>query len=464
MTPAAPAHPAPLLLEQLGPRPSAAITAWLADRLSALIGEGRIPHGSRLPSERVLAAHLGLTRGTVVRALAVLEERGLLVARQGSGRIVRLPRDVPRPVESLAVRTEPAPPGTIDLRATVLPPHRRTEEAARTAVEGIGRDPARGTAPAHGLPELLEAICGHYARRGLPTSPEQITVTTGAVSGLHLALRAVTAPADRVGLETPGYPNTARVVREAGRRIVPLDAIASAAATAEVLASGGLSAALLTPDFHNPTGRLRDAAERDRLLAAARRGGTALIVDETLVDMNWRRIPLPPPMLRPGTGEPVLLVGSASKSLWAGLRIGWIRAPREITATIGRVRLGVDLGAAIIEQRIAAALLGEGTDPGVLAQVAQQHRTLRQGLAEHLPHWRAPEADGGLSLWCTGLRQDSAALATRAIPLGVVLSPGGLFSATPAGGRRAVRLPFSAPADQLAQALAVLGRLEADAT
>ncbi|EWS81618.1 PLP-dependent aminotransferase family protein [Brachybacterium phenoliresistens] len=457
---APPPHPVRLLVEQLGPRPASAVTAWLADRIGALIGEGRIPLGARLPSDRALAQAVGVTRGTAVRALALLEERELITSRQGSGRTVRLPRGTVAPVESLSARSTPAQAGTLDLRATVLPPHPQAEAAALEAVAGIGRDPSRGTAPAHGLPELLEAICAHYDRRGLPTSPDEVTVTTGAVAGLHLALRAVTRRGDRVAVESPCYPNTARVARGTRRRIIPLDAGAAAEGMAEVLASGSLDAAMLTPDFHNPTGRLRDARERGLLLEAARLSGTPLVVDETLVGMNWRGLTMPPPMVRPGTTT--LLVGSASKSLWAGLRIGWIRAPRALTETIGHLRLGVDLGAAVLEQRITAALLPQGPDPQILAEVAAQHEALRAGLARHLPHWSAPAADGGLSLWCTGLRRPSPELVARAAARGLALTPGGLFSPTGRGGDDAIRLPFSAPADRIGRALEILGEIESD--
>ena len=454
--------PAPPLLTLLGPPPEKDRARWLAERLTALTVEGRLPPGTRLPSERLLAAELGLSRGTVVRGLDEARERGVLASRQGSGRIVQTPPGRPRPVESLTARTRALPEGTVDLRSTVLPPHPDLQAVAEDVVTELGADPTWGSAPADGHPALIEAICAHYARRGLPTEPEQVLVTTGAISGLHLALRSVTAPGARVGTENPGYPNTARVITAARRRVVPIDVGGQHGDhLIRVVGSGALDAAMLTPDFHNPGGHLLGGEHRARLLRAAARTGTTLVVDETLVGMSWRDGLVPPAPLA-GGGARTLLVGSVSKSLWAGLRIGWIRSTAEMVDAISRIRIGVDLGAPPLEQRITARLLPGATHvPAQRAHIAANHALTTELLRDLMPHWRWQEPAGGLSIWADGTRRPARELVDDAAERGIALSPGSLFSPQGTGWPHALRIPFSGRADELRHALEVLAELDA---
>lgn len=449
------------LLALLGDPPAAGRADWLTARIASLAGEGRLAPGARLPSERALAAELGFSRGTVVRGLDAAGERGVLRARQGSGRTVRGP-SAPGPVESLTPRAPELAPGTVDLRATVLPPHPDLGAAAADAAARLAEDPAWGSAPADGVPELVEQICAHYARRGLPTSPWQIVVTNGAVSGLHLAVRSVTAMGARVGTENPGYPNSARVITAARRRVVPIDLAADhAGALVRAVSSGTLAAAVLTPDFHNPTGSLLDGEDRSRLLSAAARSGTRLIIDETLAGINWRGAPAPPPTV--GEGATTLLVGSLSKSLWAGLRIGWVRTSEEIADTLSHLRLGVDLGMPPLEQHIAAQLMPTMAADGVPhchEYIASSWELVAETLPTLLPHWRWTAPEGGLSAWITGTRLRAPELVTRARERGVALHAGALFSPLGSGWPHALRLPFSGRPAPLRHALEVLAEIE----
>lgn len=454
--------PSPPLVTLLGPPPESGRARWLADRLTALTTEGRLLPGTRLPSERLLAEELGLSRGTIVRGLDEARERRILASRQGSGRIVQAPPGRPRPVESLTARTRALPPGTVDLRSTVLPPHADLQAVAEDVVAELSADPTWGSVPADGHPALVEAICAHYARRGLPTDPEQVLVTNGAISGLHLALRSVTAPGARVGTENPGYPNTTRVITAARRRVVPIDVVGRHGDhLVRAVGSGALGAAVLTPDFHNPGGHLLGGEHRARLLRAAARTGTTLLVDETLVGMAWRDGLVPPAPLA-GGGAQTLLVGSVSKALWAGLRIGWIRGAPEMIDAVSRLRIGVDLGAPPLEQLITARLLPGATHvPAQREHIAANHELASGMLRDLMPHWRWQEPAGGLSIWADGTRRPAQELVDLAAARGIALSPGALFSPSGTGWPHALRIPFSGRADDLRHALGVLAELEA---
>lgn len=441
---------------------------WLADRLVVLWSDGRLEPGARLPAERALAQELGVSRGTVVRALAVAESWGVVRARRGAGRVVAPVFGGAVPMEPLAPGIRSAGPGEIDLRTTLLPPHPGLNEALRAVVEELAGDPGQRVPDAGGAPPLVQQIVEHYEARGLATSPAQLVVVNGAVSGTFQAIKSLVRPGGRVAVDTPHYPNTFRAVEAAGARCVPVDATSDlpcartgkdhngrrwGTALLEVVRSGAVDAAVLTADFQNPTGMLMTAEAREALLVAAAATGTVLVVDETLVGMNWRHLPMPAPLA--GRTATTVLVGSTSKSHWSGLRVGWIRAGCEAAAKIRRARLGVDLGTPILEQRLAARLLSS-TGPAPVDLVASRYDALTAALRRRLPGLEYPVPDGGLSLWTTlpDLRADE--LARRARKEGLLLTAGALFSPTGHGWPDSIRLPFSAPEHDLDRAVDVL--------
>ena len=199
-----------------GPGPS---YRRLADQVRAAIKDGRITADTRLPSERSLAAALGLSRTTTTRAYEVLRDEGLVRTRQGAGSVVDLPLDVARAASSLA-----RPSGPDGIAMTI---------AATEAPAGFGRLVERamlglpailathGYLP-DGLPALRERLAEKYTREGLPTGPEQIVVTSGAQGALALLTAALVRPGDRVLVEGSGYPHAFDVLARSGARLVPL--------------------------------------------------------------------------------------------------------------------------------------------------------------------------------------------------------------------------------------------------
>ena len=292
-----------------------------------------------------------------------------------------------------------------------------------------------------------------------------MVVTNGVISGLHLSLIAATRPGALVGVENPTYPNIPRVVNTERRRITPLD-VASGfpAALTAVLHSGTLDAAIITPDFHNPTGHVLSEAHRTNILRAAAVSRTPLIIDESLVTFNWRGKEMPPPMVSTDRDSaPTFLVGGTSKSLWAGLRVGWIRTSRRATDALANIRLGVDLGAPVIEQLMAAQLMNRTANaqaPSHAELIATQYRALTDAMARHLPHWTYQAPEGGLSLWCQNLTLPAHELVQRAKERGVELLPGVMFSPSQRDWSHALRLPFTSPVHDLEHAVEILGELD----
>jgi DNA-binding transcriptional MocR family regulator len=436
--------------------------ASLASRVRMLVAEGRVPLGTRLPAERDLAAALSLSRATVTAAYARLREDGWATARQGAGTFATLPAGPHRG----AWVPGPADDGTIDLAHAAPAAPSSVPAAFAAALTELPRYlPQHGYHPA-GLPELRARIAERYTSRGLPTSAEQVLVTSGALHGVSTGFQTLLRPGTRLLIEHPTYPNALDAARALGARILPtaLDPAEPEAwpdTMERTLRAVRPAAAYLMPDFHNPTGRLVDVAGRERLAGTLHRAGTTAVIDETFAEL-WLDSPAPPPLAAFGEGH--LSVGTLSKTSWGGLRIGWVRADVETVRRLTAVAVRTSMSGPVVEQLAACTLL-DGAD----AALAEHRRRLREGrtvlvqdLRRRLPEWRVPEPAGGLVLWCGLPSPRSQALVLAAERHGLRLAGGPLFGTGHAFEDR-LRLPYTQPPDVLRRAVDLLARAYVDA-
>ncbi|UFU06577.1 PLP-dependent aminotransferase family protein [Ruania halotolerans] len=433
--------------------------ADLADRLRLLIGDGRIGYDVRLPGERELTTALGVSRTTVARAYAQLRDNQFAAARQGSGTYTRLPggRAVAR---DRAIMPGMADADVIDLTcaASGAPP-----ELASVFAEAAAELPAylgsTGYYP-HGLPLLQEEIAQHYRDRGLPTAPDQIMVTAGALAAVAITATALGGRGRRTLVETPTYPNAVRALRHAGGRLIttPVDPGGWILEdVGEVLRRTRPTLAYLVPDFQNPTGLLMSESEREVYAAHLRRAGTVAIVDEAHAGLALDPLTMPAPFA--AFAPTAITVGSASKSHWGGLRVGWIRTPdsryggKKVLEQLTDARVGLDLGTAAMEQLVMTKLFGRPEIiEGHLTRVREQRDALAAEIGARLPSWRFRLPNGGLSLWCELPEALSTAVCAEAERHGVYLVPGPVFAAE-GGLDRFLRIPWTRPAAELVDAV-----------
>jgi DNA-binding transcriptional MocR family regulator len=435
----------------------------LADGLRMLIVDGRLPIGAQLPSERALADALRVSRTTVTAAYTQMRDDGYLNGRRGARSTTALPVVAPTAVPIAGgtplTGSAPANLAAATLAAPAAAVSRAFVEAAQEVapyLHDIGIELV-------GVPPLREAIAERYCARGLPTEPDEIVVTTGALHAIGLILATYTQPGDRVLVEQPTYHGALAAMASRGVRPVPvamthdgweLDAVDAAVRQLSP------SLAYLIPDNHNPTGMTLPPAGRRRLAHIIAETRTRTIVDETITDM-WLDEAVPPPLAASMTNrrDLVLTVGSMSKSCWGGLRIGWIRAERSALTTIGALRPAIDMGTPIVEQLAAARLLGLADE-----LLLERRETLRARRAlllalldEHLPDWRPDPGKGGMSLWVRLPAPMSSALSAAASRMGLEIPPGPRFGVD-GTLERFIRVPYTLPDEQLTEAIELLAR------
>lgn len=344
----------------------------LADGIRLLVLEGRVPVAARLPAERELALSLSVSRTTVAAAYEALRAEGFLESRRGAGSWTAVPAGNPLPARGL----EPLPPealgSMIDLGCAALPaPEPWLTRAVQGALEELPPYAhTHGDYPA-GLPALRTMIAERYTARGIPTMPEQIMVTTGAMGAIDAICHLFGGRGERIAVESPSYANILQLMREAGARLVPV-AMAEGLTGwdvdrwRQVLRDAAPRIAYVVADFHNPTGALADEDQRRRLVEAARSAGTVLVADETMTEL-WldEDVSMPRQVCAfDPAGSTVVTVGSASKAFWAGMRIGWVRAAPDVIRSLVAARAYADLGTPVLEQLAVNWLFSTGGGAG----------------------------------------------------------------------------------------------------
>jgi DNA-binding transcriptional MocR family regulator len=437
----------------------------LADRIRSLILDGRIAVGARLPAERQLSEALQLSRTTVTAAYALLVEQGYAASRRGSGTFTALP-------ERLLARSSGGwqysdDPDVLDLTCAAPPPPAAELRAATAwAAERLPIAGARAYLP-YGLPELREAIAERYTRRGLATRPDQILVTAGAQGAISLVARLLLRAGDRVLVEGPSFPNALDSLTASRARLspVPLDEAAgwldpSSGRMPLAQAAQRLSPRLVytIPHFHNPTGLLQPPEAAGPLARATRRAGAWLLADETTTDVALD-VPVPVPFaagVSPADEERLLVCGSLGKSFWAGIRMGWLRAPSRLVHELAAARASLDLASPVLDQLIGIAVLREGMGvPDDGRGTARANReVLESALREQMPDWTWRTPPGGLCLWVRLAEgEESTSLVYRAGTHGVLLQSGPRFGADPGTYERFLRLPYTQDPDTLREAV-----------
>ncbi|MFF4105291.1 PLP-dependent aminotransferase family protein [Streptomyces sp. NPDC001903] len=347
-----------------------------------------------------------------------------------------------------------ARPGVISFAGGLPAPELFDTEGLRAAYDAAFAESAVRAlqySTTEGAPELREAVAARVSSRGLATSAEDLVVTTGSQQALTLITSALVEPGDVVLVENPTYLAALQCFGLAGARVIPVPCDGEGIlpdALEEIVARERPKPLYSVPTFQNPTGRTLPGARRAAVARIAARRGLWLVEDDPYGELRFEGAEVPWLAAHPGVQDRTALLGSFSKVMAPGLRLGWLRAPRELRRAAAVTKQAADLHTSTVDQLAAAHYLRTADLDAHIGAVRAAYRERRDallaGLGAALPEgstWNRPE--GGMFVWAR-LPQgyDAADLLTAAVAHDVAFVPGAPFY-TGAPDPRTLRLSFT---------------------
>ena len=387
----------PELLIELDRAAAVPLHRQLADGLRTAIRTGRLAPHTRMPSTRVLAADLGVSRRLVVDAYGQLAAEGFLLSRHGSGTRVATVDAASAPKHPPTARRYDIDflPGSPDLSSF---PRAAWLRALRTGLAEIGSE-SLGYVEPQGLAVARSALADYLRRtRGVQADAQHIVLCSGATQAIALVARALQDDALPLAMEDPGFWLHRMVLRHNGVEpcAVPVD---DDGLDVEALTACGARTVLTTPAHQSPTGVVLSPARRTALLDWARTGN---LVIEDDYDAEYRYDRAPVGALQGIAPDRVMYVGSTSKTLAPGLRIGWMVLPPQLLGAVRMSKSLADTGSSVMDQIAFATLLSSGGYDRHLRQMRRRYlirrNALLDALARHLPQARVLGAAAGVHL------------------------------------------------------------------
>lgn len=477
-------------LEHSGP---ATLQARIREVLVKAIASGRLKPGEALPSTRAMAERLGVSRNTVTLAYQALVDEGFLSARERSGFYVD-----ETAADGLASQADCAPlaQGEVDWDARIVEglagriggqrfierpenwqdmpypfiygqvdreifPIAEWRDCVRQSMGLRWMDAWTQDRYGEDDPLLLEEIAGRILpRRGIGAAPAGILVTLGAQNALYLIAALLVDRDTSCLVEDPGYPDLRNMLK------LRSQSVAAASVDAEGVVLGDRPADLVfcTPSHHYPTTVTMGLARRKALLAEARARDLIVVEDDYEFETNYRGA-AQPALKSLDTEGRVIYVGSLSKSLMPGLRLGFIVADPDLIERLRILRRLMLRHPPGNNQRAAALFMANGHYDMLVRRIHRVYRArweaMRGSIDRLLPGWARMPGFGGSSFWMTGPEGlDSAGLARAAREEGVLIEPGAPFFADPARGASRFRLGFSSiPAERIPEGMEIVARL-----
>jgi GntR family transcriptional regulator / MocR family aminotransferase len=364
-------------------RPGGRVRDGVMEAIRAAIRSGRLAPGIQLPSSRALAADLGVARNTVAAAYAELIAEGWLTSQHASCTLVaQRAAEVVPPVASPPKQRAPRRldhdfrPGRPDLSSF---PRAEWSRAVKRALN-VAPFEAFGYAESHGRPEFRSALAQYLARaRGVRARPDNIVICSGAAEGLNLVARALAdAGVGAVAVEEFGLFTQWPLLARAGLRCTPLAVDSHGADVTALDNMADVGAVLLTPSHQFPLGVPLHSGRRAAVVDWARRTGGVIIEDDYDGEFRYDRSPVG--ALHGIDPERVIYMGTASKSLAPGLRLGWLVLPDRLVDAVGRQRGEFEETSGFMDQLTMAEFIEAGSYDRHIRTMRAQYRRRREQL------------------------------------------------------------------------------------
>jgi len=471
------------------------IQSQIREMLVSAILDGQLPSNTPLPSSRKMSKSLGVSRNTVVLAYQGLVDDGYLISRERSGFYVD-PEILEGRAEHLEQRHTSLADGINWSRRFKLNPsenrnHKKPldwqsykypfisnqvdpelfpiaawRECSRQAMGKRGMDAWTSDTSGSDDPQLLEQIRARLLpRRGIMAAENEVLITMGAQNALYLLSSLLVRPETTVAIEDPGYPDARNVFGLKTERIQPITVDDGGLPVDGRL--DGCDYVYVTPSHQCPTTRTMPLARRKALLERANHQDFVIIEDDYEAETNYAGAPTPALKSLDRQGR-VIYIGSLSKTLFPGLRLGYIVASAELIHELRALRLCVLRHTPNNNQRTLAYFLSLGHHDTLIHRLHRAYqarwKTMAEALDRYLPDATTVPIYGGSTFWVEGPAQlDGDLLANEALANGIVIEPGSIHFADPNGPKNFFRLGFSSVAlERIAPGIKRLSELIAD--
>ncbi len=430
----------------------------LADRLQGLIRDQVYPVGSRLPGVRLLSEQHDVSVSTAVNACRELEQRGVLEARPRSGYYVRQPalaRKSPRVARAgykprritgqervLQILQSVKDPGVVNLGAAVPAPEFMPVAAMERVYHSVLREERRrcvGYEFPPGAPELRTQIARRLASLQCDVSPDEVLITNSCQESVSIALKLITSPGDTVAIESPTYYGLLQVIESLGLKAleIPTDPEQGISLDALKLAldKWDVSACVVVSNFSNPLGVCLTDEKKQALLSLLGKHKVPLVEDDIYGDLPLSG-PRPRPLKSWDTQGLVYYCSSSSKTLSAGMRVGWLVPPSSRQERAEYLQFINTVSVNTPAQLALARYLEKGRYEHFLRQLCAEHARGVARMTERVTQLfpmesRVSRPAGGFVLWVELPGEiDTTSLLEKALDAGVSFAPGALFSAS----------------------------------
>ncbi|HEY1393841.1 MAG TPA: PLP-dependent aminotransferase family protein [Methylibium sp.] len=357
-------------------------------------------------------------------------------------------------------------PGVISLAGGLPAPETFPVDAVREAVARVLTEAPQAAlqyAASEGFGPLREWVAAQLNRQGMKVEASQVLITTGSQQGLDLCAKLMLDPGSRVAVETPTYLGALQAFTPYEPAVESLDSDAEGPTPEALSQARGARFAYLLPSFQNPSGRTMSEARRDAIVATAQAAGLPLLEDNPYGELWFDAAP--PAPLAARWPEGVIYLGSFSKVLAPGLRLGYAVAPKPVFPKLLQAKQAADLHTPVFNQRVVHEVIKDGFldrhVPEIRARYKAQRDAMAAALQRYMPagcHWQIP--DGGMFFWLTLPRgMDAMALLPQAVEQGMAYVPGAAFFAGE-GQPNTLRLSYvTVSAELIEKGIAALGRV-----
>lgn len=439
----------------------------IAEHIKQKITNGEWAVGTKIPSQRQLSEEFRVNRSTVITALEELTAEGLIEGKTGVGTIVTnsswtlLGQGSLKnwnenlqlgPLKSSlqtvqTINDEESNPDLIQLSKGELSSSFFPKREMQTVMTKMATDfKTFGYEEPKGNERLREEISLHLSKNGLNVSSSSILIVSGALQGLHLIALGLLRRHSTLYLELPSYLYSLTLFQSLGIELKGFN-MDQYGVTTKGFADFHKKKALYTiPNFHNPTGAVMPLRKRKELIRFCEEDQLPIIEDDIYQEL-WIDVPPPPSLKSMDQHGNVLYLGSLSKSLSPGLRIGWVVGPEPVINRLADLKMQSDYGSSSLSQYVAAEWLGSGYHESHVANVRAALKTRRDAVLTYLDEHLSDYADwtvptGGFFIWLTIKKPfTSKNLFRRALKRGVLINPGSIYSENEAGQH--IRISFA---------------------